>query len=107
MGYEDSVGIFLGSHRYSLSKQRVFAQLSGDHNPIHVEPVAARRTLAGGLTVHGVHLALSALEAALKYLEEVAENDMSLNRMQAYFLKPILVGDVVRTYLAEKRADTC
>src|SRR5260370_37499120 len=107
MNCQASLGIFLCSHSYSLSRQRVFARLSGDHNPIHVDPVAARRTITGGLTVHGMHLALSALEAALRSLEEVATNEMRLDGMQAFFIKPILVGELVRTYLTEKRAGTC
>ena len=106
MDYVDSFGIFLGNHSYSLSKHRVFARLSGDHNPIHVDPVAARRTLSGELTVHGVHLALSALEATLNCLEEVA-NQMMLDGMQAFFLQPVFVGDIVQMYLDKKRADTC
>ena len=107
MDYEDSFGIFLGSYSYPLSKHRAFARLSGDHNPIHVDPVEARRTLSGELTVHGMHLALSALEATLNYIEEVAKNEMILDGIQAFFLKPVLVGDVVQIYLAEKRANTC
>jgi acyl dehydratase len=104
---EASFGILLGSRSYSLSDQRFFARLSGDHNPIHVDSVAARRTLTGALTVHGMHLALSALEAASKYFQEVAKNEMRLDGMQAFFLKPVLVGDVVHIYLTEEKADTC
>ncbi|HXM96374.1 MAG TPA: MaoC/PaaZ C-terminal domain-containing protein [Candidatus Dormibacteraeota bacterium] len=102
-----SFGIFLGSHCYSLSKQRAFALLSGDHNPNHVDPVEARRTLTGALTVHGMHLAFCALEAALKYLEKVAKNELRLGGMQAFFHKPVLVGDVVQIYLTEKSAEKC
>lgn len=107
MDHEDSFGIFLGSHSYSLSKHKAFARLCGDHNPIHVDPVAARRTLSGELTVHGIHLVLSALEATLRYIGEVAKNEMMLDGIQAFFLKPVLVGDIVQIYLAEKRANTC
>jgi acyl dehydratase len=107
MAYEASFGIFLGSHTYSLSRQRAFTRLSGDRNPIHVDPVAARRTLTGRLTVHGMHLALSSLETALKYLEKIARNGKILNGVQALFLKPIFVGDVVQIYLTGEKKDTC
>ena len=42
----------------------MFARLSGDYNPLHVDPVAARRTLFGEPVVHGVHGLLWALEVA-------------------------------------------
>ncbi len=36
--------------------------LSGDFNPMHLDPLAARRTVAGAPVVHGIHAALWALE---------------------------------------------
>lgn len=41
-----------------------FATLSGDHNPIHTDPVAARRLQGGRLLVHGAHLLLGVIEQA-------------------------------------------
>jgi hypothetical protein len=42
-----------------------FARLSGDFNPLHVDPVAARRLQFGGTVCHGVHLVLAALDGAV------------------------------------------
>jgi acyl dehydratase len=42
--------------------QTFFAALSGDWNPMHMDPVAARRTQAGLPAVHGIHGLLWALE---------------------------------------------
>ena len=44
----------LGQRRFSIADQRRFADLSGDSNPMHMDPVAARRLLSGQLVVHGV-----------------------------------------------------
>ncbi|WP_088283348.1 SDR family NAD(P)-dependent oxidoreductase [Ideonella sp. A 288] len=41
-----------------------FARLSGDFNPLHVDPVAARRLQFGGTVCHGVHLVLKSLDLA-------------------------------------------
>ncbi|MBK9234529.1 MAG: hypothetical protein IPO19_00055 [Rhodoferax sp.] len=41
-----------------------FARLSGDFNPLHVDPIAARRLQFGGTVCHGVHLVLKALDLA-------------------------------------------
>jgi hypothetical protein len=47
----------------SNDMQEQFAELSGDRNPIHMDPVAARRTQAGKQVVHGIHSLLWALES--------------------------------------------
>lgn len=51
--------------RHSLDSQKAFAALSGDFNPLHLDPVRARRTLFGQIAVHGVHNVLLGLEAHL------------------------------------------
>jgi acyl dehydratase len=48
--------------RFSSADQEQFAELSGDWNPIHMDPVFARRTIAGKPVVHGIHLLMRALE---------------------------------------------
>lgn len=53
----------LAQRIFSFSDQKLFASISGDHNPIHVDPLAARRTSAGAPVVHGIHLLLWALDS--------------------------------------------
>lgn len=50
---------------FTMAEQHAFAEASGDRNPIHLDPEAARRTLAGAPVAHGVHVLLWALETAL------------------------------------------
>lgn len=50
----------------TLEQSQSFSRLSGDRNPLHVDPVAARRLQFGGCVVHGVHLTLLVVEAALR-----------------------------------------
>ncbi len=52
-------------HRFDVAAQERFARLSGDWNPMHMDPVAARRTQAGAPVVHGVHVALWALDTLI------------------------------------------
>src|SRR6202050_3314195 len=49
--------------RFGMADQLSFAALSGDYNPMHVDALAARRTLAGAPVVHGMHAVLWALDA--------------------------------------------
>jgi acyl dehydratase len=50
---------------FGVSDQNHFASLSGDANPIHLDPIAARRTQAGAPVVHGVHTVLWALDSLI------------------------------------------
>ncbi len=52
----------LALRTFTPADQVNFAALSGDANPLHLDPVAARRTPAGTPVVHGIHALLWALE---------------------------------------------
>jgi len=53
----------LAQKLFTMHDQTRFAVASGDHNPIHINHVAARRTQAGAIVVHGINLLLWALDA--------------------------------------------
>jgi len=50
----------------SLADSWRFAELSGDFNPLHLDPAVARRLVFGGTVPHGVHLLMLGLDAALR-----------------------------------------
>jgi hypothetical protein len=50
----------------------MFADLTGDYNPIHLDPVAARKTQAGVVVAHGIHAVLWSLD---KLVESGAVDD--------------------------------
>src|ERR1700681_3331284 len=52
----------LATRRFGMAEQLGFAALSGDYNPMHVDPLAARRTQPGARVVHGIHALLWALD---------------------------------------------
>jgi len=47
---------------FTLADQKIFAKLSGDFNPVHIDPIVARRSLFGQPIVHGIHLLLWSLD---------------------------------------------
>lgn len=55
----------LRTRSFSTDDQLAFARLSGDYNPIHLDPIAARRFLFGQPVVHGMHALLWALDGWL------------------------------------------
>jgi acyl dehydratase/NAD(P)-dependent dehydrogenase (short-subunit alcohol dehydrogenase family) len=69
--------------------QDLFARLSGDHNPMHVDSIAARRLMFGGCVVH----ALNTVTWSLDCLAELIPSFASLIQIRASFPAAVLVGD--------------
>ncbi len=87
----------LASRTFDDNDQAVFARLSADFNPMHMDPVAARRTQAGAPVVHGVH-------AALWGLDKIAEAGLIKDRvvsLNVHFNKFIYVGGKVSVTLLQ------
>lgn len=73
---------------FSLDDQKSFAQLAGDWNPIHLDPLAARRSPFGRVIVHGIHTLLWALDSQVPEAVAIA-------KLTATFPKPAYVGEPV------------
>lgn len=73
------------SNTVTLEESLVFAALSGDFNPLHVDPILARRLKFGGSVVHGVHILLAALDAALA----AGTAPVRMTFLKALFVAPI------------------
>ena len=71
---------------FSLDDQHAFAAMSGDRNPLHIDPLAARRSAFGRPVVHGIHLVLWALER---------DEPGPLEHLSVLFRAPVCVGDAV------------
>ncbi len=55
-------GQAIATRKVTQQQHRAFAEFSGDWNPMHMDPAAARRTQAGAPVVHGIHSLLWALD---------------------------------------------
>ncbi|MGH8238444.1 MAG: MaoC family dehydratase, partial [Steroidobacteraceae bacterium] len=64
-----------------------FARLSGDYNPLHVDPIYARRTPFGSTVVHGMHLLLKSLDSVSALLAGAAPLECSVT-----FSNPVSTG---------------
>lgn len=82
--------------------QEQFAAICGDRNPMHMDAVAARRTLVGFPVVHGIHALLWGLDSLFRYLP----NFEPVASLRANFEKPIYVGDRVQGVLAASDKQT-
>ncbi len=66
-----------------------FAEQSGDWNPIHVDPIAARRFMAGGVIAHGMLTLLWALE------NYCVQSGSVPAKFAVSFHRPVLSGEMI------------
>lgn len=93
---------FFGTRRFTVADQINFAELSDDCNPIHMDPLAARRTQAGEQVVHGVH-------GFLWVLEKLADDGVALDHMNSVkvqFTKFIVVDQDVTLHIRRRDETT-
>jgi len=77
----------------SATETAAFANLSGDRNPIHIDPIAARRLLYGRTVVHGVHTVLRALD---RWVAETGAGSSPPTRLRARFTAPLFADMAAR-----------
>ena len=87
---------------FTLHDQIAFATLSGDNNPLHVDAMAARRTMFGSPVIHGVHGVLRALDCWL----ETQDVRVEFDSIRAMFFKPVKVGDKLHLDIIPEDNDT-
>lgn len=85
-----ATSIILAKRAFSLQDQNEFAMFSGDFNPIHIDLIAARRTLMGQCIVHGMHCLLWALESLL------LKQGLTVCGFKIRFLKPVLLNEEIK-----------
>src|SRR5450432_467219 len=87
----------LGSRTFTQKSQELFAAFSRDRNPLHIDPLVARRTPFGVPVVHGVHT----LAAALDLFGTGVNDRQPVRSVKASFLKYVLIGDTVEFSFSE------
>ncbi len=93
------MGDYVKQGKFTVDDQIAFAEISGDYNPLHVDPVVARRTIFGRQVVHGIHALLWALDNWL----EGHTKALDLCAVKAEFQRAIEVGEEISHSL--KRQD--
>jgi acyl dehydratase len=86
----------IAEREFVSADQERFAAICGDRNPIHINPVAARRSFVGFPVVHGIHALLWGLDSLFRHLPDLAP----VASIQVSFEKMIYVGDRVQAVLA-------
>jgi hypothetical protein len=76
---------------FTHDEQLAFARLSGDYNPIHLDPILARRLMFGRTVLHGLHLVLWAVDL---WLGE-RTSPVRLKSIRVDFRRPASAGQVI------------
>jgi acyl dehydratase/NAD(P)-dependent dehydrogenase (short-subunit alcohol dehydrogenase family) len=79
----------LATRCFTAEDQLLFAAASGDVNPMHMDPIAARRTISGRQVVHGVHTLMCAIDLWCESGRQVADE------LDCSFEQPISVGETI------------
>jgi len=96
----DKLGVDIGyktTHVKTITENDIelFAEVSGDFNPVHVSEEYAKKTFFGGRIAHGA-LAQALLSAAMAKLPGL----VIFLSQSVRFLKPVRIGDTI-TAIAE------
>lgn len=83
---------------FNSTDQMRFASISGDHNPMHLDALQARRTQAGAPVVHGINLLLWALDS----LAEAQPDLPPLCGLRAHFNKFVYLDECVDVALTKQ-----
>ncbi len=78
----------LDRYAFRSADQQFFSELSGDFNPLHLDPVAARRAFFGAVAVHGIHSLLRALDKLAADLDGPEGARLALTRLRGSFPNP-------------------
>jgi acyl dehydratase len=89
---------FVAERLFDEAGQTWFASASGDFNPMHMDPLAARRTMAGRPVVHGIHVLIWALDSLFANVPDVPP----LQSVKVSFEKMVYVGDTARVALTRR-----
>lgn len=76
-----------------------FAALTGDRHPIHYDAEYAKKTPFGRPIVHGLHLMSLTALGATPLTERLRGAMIAFLEHEARFLKPVFVGDTVRSQI--------
>jgi len=96
----DKLGVDIGyktTHVKTITENDIelFAEVSGDFNPVHVSEEYAKKTFFGGRIAHGV-IPIGLLSAAMAKLPGL----VIFLSQSVRFLKPVRIGDTI-TAIAE------
>ena len=87
--------VFSAQQEVAADQSLRYAEASGDHNPIHVDPEFARAAGLPGIILHGLCTMAFASRAVVQ--GACGGDPVRLQRLKVRFIKPVRPGDVLTT----------
>jgi len=84
---------------FTPAGQVALEKISGDSDPLQVDPIAAHRFLFGRAVLHGIHLLLSAVDDYVR--DTIAP--LALRSIKVRFLRPVAVNEAVHWSVLAKQ----
>jgi len=102
------MGDRIAARSFGAEDQERFARFSGDANPMHLDALAARRTLAGAPVVHWIHTVLWALETLVDrgLIADSGRIEPATVDLDVKFKKFLYVGDEAQLVIDERTASS-
>ena len=95
----------IGHCAFAYSGQVSFARLSGDYNPIHLNPKTAEDSPFGQIVLHGIHGALKLLDAYAAWMRRSNRDVKRYAKIKVELNKPIFLNETVKFFLVERTAN--
>lgn len=95
--------IWESSYRIAEDQPARYAEASGDHNPIHLDPEVAKRAGLPGVILHGMCTMAVAGNAIIEGV--LGGDSRGLKRLKVRFARPVLPGQVVTTRVWEQEGE--
>lgn len=97
---KETVSVVRRAFQITLDESRTFARLSGDWNPLHVDPVVARRLMFGSTVVHGVDILLRTLDEVFRQ-----NGSGAIAKLNVTFASPLRTGAAATIESSEEVGD--
>lgn len=91
--------MIISTRRFEAHGQTQFANLTGDYNPMHIDPVRARREMLGDVVVHGMHAVMQAIEDFVQH--EGWDEPRSIAKLKVSFANAIYLDKECTLTLVE------
>lgn len=107
LGFEDCrVGAEYGAPAREVTQEEIqrFAELTGDFNPVHVEPEFAKKTPFRGCIAHG--MLVQSLAAGMMWQSGLFEGTVvAVQGVHGRFVAPVRPGDRIRATITVSALD--